>query len=188
MITATAVAILGHNISSSSTVTLTAGSSPTVILSSPSVNETITHRTAIMLNYFTSVADQFWRVTFADGSNPDGYVEVGRVVLGEYLQGVPIEHTRSDSVVSSITKQVFGDVGEERLEVKYKFPRSTNSMKVSIEQMFDEVGKFKPFVFSNFNSSFSIIEPLYAVIGDDITFRHISFSEWSYDLSIVEAG
>jgi len=193
--TADTVAVAGHNISSSATITLTAGSSTTVIVSSPSVTETVTYREGIMLKYFTSTADRYWRLTIADAANTDGYVEVGRLGLGAYLEmdpsslvEFPMEKLRTDNVAYSITNQIYGDKGEAFLKISYDFPRTSASAKSAVETFYDDVGLHTPFFFSNFTSDFTIIEPIYAVLGEPITFNYIGHGYFTFGTVIREVG
>ncbi len=78
------VAIVGHNYSSGATVTLELNA--TDAWGAPSVSQVIAYNADMMIYVFTSAQNYRWaRITIADGSNPDGYVEEGRVFLGGYL-------------------------------------------------------------------------------------------------------
>ena len=78
------VAIVGHNFSSGATVTLELHASDA--WGAPTVSQVIAYNADIMLYVFTSAQTYRWaRITIADGSNPDGYVECGRIFLGAYL-------------------------------------------------------------------------------------------------------
>lgn len=46
----------------------------------------LAHRAAT--KFFTSVSARYMRITFSDSSNPDGYIEAGRVMIGDFF-GAP---------------------------------------------------------------------------------------------------
>lgn len=78
------VIIVGHNYSSGGTYTLELNA--TDAWSPPSVSQVITHNADIMIHAFSSAQNFQWaRIKIEDGSNPDGYVQEGRVFLGGYL-------------------------------------------------------------------------------------------------------
>ena len=194
-ITCTVVVVAGHNFSGSAVVVIRAGSTATIVGSAPSLSANVTYRSGIMLAYFTSSADRYWRLTVEDPTNPDGYVEIGRIFLGEYIQfspsslhEFPVKHVRSDNVDFSITNQTYGEVGVEHLELSYEFPKSSNTMKVAVEALWDECGKHKPFFFSNFDTTFTVISPIYCVITDDLVFKFLSGSQWEYALTLREVA
>lgn len=75
-------ALINHNISSGATITLYADSTST-----PTANaNTFTHRVYDMYEYLSSpLSYRYWAIRIQDASNPDGYIEVGRVLLGDAL-------------------------------------------------------------------------------------------------------
>lgn len=78
------VIIVGHNYSSGATVTLELNA--TDAWGAPSVSQVITWNEDIMIFVFSAAQTYRWaRITIADGSNPDGYVQEGRVFLGGFL-------------------------------------------------------------------------------------------------------
>ena len=194
-ITCTVVVVAGHNFSGSAVVVIRAGSTATIVGSAPSLSANVTYRSGIMLAYFTSSADRYWRLTVEDPNNTDGYVEIGRIFLGTYLQfdpaslsEFPVKHVRSDNVDFSITNQAYGEVGVEHLEVSYEYPRSSDTMKKAVEALWDECGKYKPFFFSNFDTQVTIIFPMYCLISDDLVFKFLSGSQWEYSISLREVN
>jgi len=77
------VAITGHNLSSTGTILLersSNGSSWTTI-------QTKTVGLFRCIFFFFSLSnDPYWRLTFTDSANANGYIEVGRVFLGDYWE------------------------------------------------------------------------------------------------------
>jgi hypothetical protein len=72
-------ALVNHNITSSATVTLYAGTS-----SSPSTNANVfTWKKFDMFRYLSSPLNfRYWRIRVQDSTNPDTYISVGRALLG----------------------------------------------------------------------------------------------------------
>jgi hypothetical protein len=81
-----ALAIVTHNLTSSATVTLYAdsdsGFSPADQTLGPYA---MTADTPYVL-YFATLAYRYWRVAIADATNPDGYMEIDTLFLGDYTE------------------------------------------------------------------------------------------------------
>jgi hypothetical protein len=76
-----ALVFVGHNLTSGATIKIQGNA--TDVWTSPSIDVTLTYNAANVVYLWT--ADQsfrYWRITIADASNPDGYVQIGRVFLG----------------------------------------------------------------------------------------------------------
>ena len=64
---------------------------------------------------------------------------------------------------------------------------SDDTMKGKVETMYGSVGKFLPLLLLNYDTTFTVIEPLYASIINDMTFTHKKFDKWDYSLDLREA-
>ena len=81
----TMVGIFGHNFSATATVTLQANA--TDAWGSPSYEQAFTWDEGSMIIFPAgSPSYQWWRIHIADASNPDGYVAIGRVCAGIYVE------------------------------------------------------------------------------------------------------
>ena len=134
-----------------------------------------------------------WRFYITNQNVDDGYFEGGRFMLGEYLQvdpsslvEVPEKHIRNDRQAFSKSNQFYADQGSGWRELKYKFVNSPDTMKDKIETMWDLNGKHTPFLLMNYDTSFSIIPPLYCTITKDITFDHLLHDKWGYNFDLRE--
>lgn len=80
----TEVGIFGHNLSDGATVKLYNGAA------SPANNlvGSFTWSAANLLIFKTAIGSPlaWWRITFEDAGNPDGYIEIGRICGGAYFQ------------------------------------------------------------------------------------------------------
>ena len=191
-ITADSCAVINHNFSGSSETRIQAHASDS--WGTPSVNTVVTYRAGTMVLFFTSAAFRFWRFSFDDTTNADTFYEVGRLMLGEYLQvdpssliEFPEKHIRNDRVAFSRSNQHYADQGSGWKELSYQFQDSDDTMKGKVETMWNTVGKFKPLLLMNYDTTFSVIEPLYCSVVDDIIFTHKKYDRWDYSLSLRQA-
>lgn len=114
------VAIVGHNFSSGATVTLELNAADA--WGAPTVSQVIAYHADIMIYVFTSAQSYRWaRITIADGSNPDTYVECGRIFLGGYLS--PERNFTNGWTKNRIDPSIIGisDDGAESIESKNPF-------------------------------------------------------------------
>jgi hypothetical protein len=129
-----------------------------------------------------------------DPTNTDGYIKVGRLFLGEYLQmdpssliEFPETRARTDNVTYSIGNQMYGDKGVEYISYNYAFPQSGTTARTNINSMWGTVGRWKPFFFTNFDTTYTVIEPIYCHLTNDLSYNHVGGSQWSgYQLNIRE--
>ncbi len=191
-ITADSCAVINHNFSGSSETKIQAHASDS--WGSPSVSTVVTFRAGTMVLFFTSASFRFWRFSFDDTTNTDGFYEVGRLMLGEYLQvdpsslvEFPEKHVRNDNVAFSRSNQHYADQGSGWKELSYQFQDSDDTMKGKVEVMWGSVGKFIPILLMNYDTTFTVVEPLYASITNDLTFGHKKFDRWDYSINLREA-
>ena len=191
-ITCDCCAVLAHNFSTAATITIQANTADTWV--TPGLSSAVTYREDIMVLFFTSSPFRYWRFYFDETGNADGYYEIGRLFLGTYLQidpssavEFPEKHLRSDRISFSISGQPYSDQGLEHIELDYKFGRSSDSMKSKIETMYGSVGLWKPILFTNYDTTYSVIPPIYVSIVKEIVFEHLEFDYWKYSLSLREA-
>lgn len=76
-VTVDSVCIAAHNITSSVT-TLKFQGNASDVWTSPSIDETLTWDADIITKDFTGGSYRYWRIQVIDGTNPDGYIEIGR--------------------------------------------------------------------------------------------------------------
>lgn len=79
----TMLAIFGHNLTSAATVTLEANT--TDLWTSPPYSQVLTWNELAIVKFLDQTY-QWWRIMFEDGSNPDTYIEIGRICAGEYIE------------------------------------------------------------------------------------------------------
>lgn len=192
-ITADCAAIIEHNLGSAATLSIQASTAATFTPVALSAN--MTWRDGPIVVYFTAGTYRYWRINISDTSNPDGYYEIGRIMLSEYMQvdpssmvEFPEEHIRNDRVAFSRSNQLYADEGVGWKQLHYRFEYASNSAKTLVETMWNANGKYTPLLIMNYNTTFTVIEPLYCSIVEDITFRHRKYDEWDYDLVLRECS
>ena len=86
----TCIGIFKHNLTSGATVTLEANATDS--WGSPSYTQVLTIATDVdsavleRIVFFLSESFQWWRITIADASNPDGYIQIGRIMAGAFYE------------------------------------------------------------------------------------------------------
>lgn len=77
-----ALALVGHNFTSGATLKIQANA--TDVWTAPSIDVTLTyHADNVVYLWSSDQSYRYWRITIVDASNPDGFIEVGRVFLGQ---------------------------------------------------------------------------------------------------------
>jgi hypothetical protein len=164
-------AIINHNFTSGATVTLQGNDTDS--WGAPSKEEVITYNADIMTKFFTEGEYYYWRLLVADASNPDEYIEIGRLAGGEYLQMPPIEPGLTYPKITTstreftVTGQVYGDKGRIHRTPGFAFPIIEDDERVDIDEMFDGVHNIKPVVLIVYENSLDVLPALYCVIDQE---------------------
>jgi len=200
------VAVMGHNLVSGSTVTVTAnddittsGGVYTWVASGATTTETITWNADIMLRFTTSHTKRYWLFSIANDSGEE-YSEVGRLWLGTYTDISPsslisfnVGKERSDNRVYGKNRQKFSSVGVGWRTFDISFPQTAGTALTTIQTIYDTVGNHSSFIFCNFNTlreadgaKYKIVEPCYVSINGGIDFAHDKNMKFTYKLSLEE--
>ncbi len=170
-IPADCAAIAGHNISSGATIKIMAH--PTNAWGAPDLEVIFTWGAGPMMAFFASTAKRFWRFEIDDPANPDGYLQIGRLGLGEYLQMPPIEPGAELPVMTTAQRsiapggQVFGQGGVRLLASAFSLPIISQTERQAIRGMFDEVENIRPVFLAVWEDSLSVQAPIYCIIDQD---------------------
>jgi hypothetical protein len=187
------IAIINHNFTSAATVTVSANTTN----SWPgATTKTVTWNADMMLNFIIPISYRYWRLEFDDSTNPDGYVEIGRFWLGDYLTIDPssevdfqVTKKRSDNILHGRGQQKYGSIGVGWKEIKLSFPNTNYTMVDSISDMYDAVGNHQSFIFCNFDllrGVSKLVEPIYVSISNNLQFKHTEGRKFNYDITLVE--
>ena len=191
-ISISSIAIAEHNFTSGVTVKLQGND--TDVWTSPAKEEVITYDADIMVKFFTEAEYYYWRLLVEDASNPDGYIEIGRLEAGEYLQMPGIEpgfsyprRTTSDRDIT-VTSQVYGDKGIIQRAPGFAFPVIEDSERGEIDEMFDGVHHIKPVILVVYENSLDVVPVLYCVIDqEELPWRkYESELAWSVEMKFLE--
>lgn len=171
----TMVVIFGHNLTSGATVTLEAHG--TDVWTTPDYSHVLasTGSATVPIVEFLDQTYRWWRITIADGSNPDGYIEVGRICAGEFYEpGVNVLETVQKSLVDpSIIEESDGKQGYAIEKTKYRvyavqFGDISAAQQAELETMFRAVGKTRPLVFALDPDSYPENDTIYCKIKSDL--------------------
>jgi hypothetical protein len=189
----TTAAILGHNLSTSATITLDANT--TNSWGSPATSKTLIWNADAILLFFNSVSYRWWKFTINDTANSNGYLSIGRLWLGTYITISPssledfnVIKKRSDNVIHGRGRQKFASIGVDWRRFELTFPRTDYAMIQQLEAMFDAVGKHTSIIFCNFDDlrTYPLVDPCYCSIDSDLNFKHETRMKFSYSLSLEE--
>lgn len=185
-------AILGHNISTAATITVSANSSD----SWPgATSQTLTGNVNMILKFFAQETYRYWKLSIDDPTNTDGYIEIGRIWAGTYLDISPsslldfsVTKKRSDMVTYGRGRQKFSSEGIGWRKLKFTFPKTNYSMIRSIETLFDYVGIYRSFIFCNFDTdrNYELVEPCYCSFNKELEFQHVSNMMFEYSFEFEE--
>lgn len=185
-------AILGHNLTASAQAVISANS----VDSWPgATSQTLTWNAGAVLKFFTAETYRYWRFDIDDPTNVDGYIDIGRLWLGDYLQIDPsclvnfkVVKKNSDRVVFGKDRQKFATPGVTWRRFEMNFPPTAHETIASIDDMYDVVGNHGAFIFCKFDTlrTYQIVEPCYCVIDGEIGFTHDNRMKFTYSLNLEE--
>lgn len=176
------IAVLNHNITSGATVTISDGVT-TIPLT---VSDTIICNCNLTSEEFT--------LSILDGSNPDGYIKVGLVYLGEaedlgfFNMGVPIDYNTNSTQVISSSGQLTGGKGLNYKAAKFTFSDISETQRQQFINIFNDVDIIKPFILLIWEDSLTVEPPLYSCLMKQFSYKKQETDgvRWSVDMEIRE--
>lgn len=164
-------AICGHNVSSSCTIVLQAGTSSG--LSTLSWTQTLTWSSYTLVSTITSTvnADYFRLKISGLSTDTQSYISVGYLFLGN---AISMPYMKPDQVVKDETTskvtisdggQAYGDQGYDFRSPTINFPYLTHAERAEIRTMFTEVKNYKPIIAVIWPSNQSYELPIYGIIN-----------------------
>ena len=148
----TMAALFGHNLTSGATVTIQANSEDS--WEAPSYSQAMTWNEKAIVKFIDETY-QWWRITFEDGSNPDEYIEIGRICAGEYIEpDVNVSENVSKQLIDpSVKEGNQGKQGNVITRPKYRafsveFTGIARAQQDQLSAMFEAVGNTGPLVFA----------------------------------------
>jgi hypothetical protein len=188
------VAIIGHDLTTSATLTIEANATDS--WASASVSTSLTALDGMVLKFLSaSESYRYWRFSIDDASAANSYVNVGRLWLGTYFTPDPASNAkfavvkkRSDNVTYGRGRQKFATPGVGWREFDLSFRRTEGTALSNMLTMVDTVGQHASFIFANFDTrrDYPIVEPCYVSLQKDVRFRHTKGMKFEYKLTLEE--
>ena len=186
--------ILAHNITSGATVKVQANATDS--WGSPSIDTAMTYNSEYIIHAFSSTESyQYWRFYVDDSSNPDTYIEVGHIFLGEALE-MPGFNRNSVIVKNSnsvATKSISGSLyGDTRLKYKaasISFPSVTDTERGLINTFWDTVDVVRPFTMLIWESDLDVEPPIYCALTESLEWNKLEQDGllWALGLEFEES-
>lgn len=187
--------ILTHNITSGATVNLQGNA--TDVWTSPSVDVTMVWGADYITYVFSATESyQYWRITVADSSNPDGYIEMSYVSLSEDLimpgmdTGQIISKKTNSRATKSIGGQLYGDRLLDFKAAQINLPDIEESKRTEINTFFDTVDITRPFILLIWEDDLDIEPPIYCALTEEIEWNKQPLAGgllWTMSLNFEEA-
>lgn len=180
----TCVALFGFNFTSAATVTLQANSSDS--WGAPPYSQALTIETDSegdvlkRLVFFLDETYQWWRITIADAANPDGYVEIGRIIAGAYYEpprgvsegvSIAVIDPSQGGAQNGLQAAYRQGIIYRRLAAQFRFMNLTQRDK--FEGIFRKNGRTKPFVIVPHPTTRPTEDALYGYLTTPINLAHI---------------
>ena len=188
-ITASRVAIVGHNLTSGCTIKLQGNDTDS--WTAPSLDETLTHSSGIIIGKFTAATYNFWRlyVDCTDGSI--AYVEIGRLFLGTFLQlpDMARDQVITDDTTSTVDissgGQVYGDEGYVYRNPVINFPALTDDERAEIRAMWAVVQNVKPVIAVIWANREDKETPLHAILNQtSVEWKRTEYPLYPYSTTL----
>lgn len=184
-----------HNLSAGATLKLQGND--TNVWTAPTFDQTIAITDDIILLSFASVDYNYWSVYIDDASNPDGYIQIGLITLGTYLQmpgmapDQTLENASQTTQKISQTRQVYGADADTYRAFDVNFNHLTQSQRLLITTMYNAVKNITPVVLLIWSNDLTYETQIYAVI----TSKSLKWKRqdnhnfpWKLTLTFEEAG
>jgi len=176
--------ISGHNLTSAATLKIQAND--TDVWTSPNLDQSITWLEGNIITFFTTTDERYWRFTMVDATNPDGVLDIGRLMLGEYLTITKGASKRLKETISDTTKGYISGSGQYYASQGYRyrtydlnFPYWTEAMRQSIITMLDSVQNLYPVMLVIDENNMDKLLPCYCVILGDLVVTNLNVYQWS---------
>lgn len=182
-ITASAAAIIGHNITSGATIKIQGNATDS--WGSPTVDETFTHSSGLMVKFFTQSSLRFWRFLVTDASNPDGYIEIGRLFLCTYYQFEELPGSAFTERVVDTTRRDFSQSGQAYSDIgilyevyEIDLELIEDATRQALKTQLELVRKHKPLILLPDENNTSKLPALYCVLDSDQMYTHAGGWSW----------
>ena len=186
----TAIALFGHNLTNAATITLEAHASDA--WGAPTYTKVMTWGELCIIEFIDQTF-QWWRITIADAANPDTYIEIGRICMGEYIEpGINITHDVQkswyDPSLKEVTegRQVYVIIKTKYREYSINYDTIDRTLQDQIETLFRAVGNTEPFVFVLDPTDYPEEDTIYCLIVSNISMALSILANGSLNILLQE--
>lgn len=180
-------AIIGHNLTSGATIKVQANSSDS--WTSPPVDVTITYKAGVMWYFWSSNQNyRWWRFTFADASNPDTYIAIGRLMLSVVYElpefpdrDLAEEIVDPSALAFSVSQQLYADIRTKYRIYSIGLGTLKESTRQSILSLYELTRAHDPFVLLLDENNTDKLEPIYCAFNKPPGFTHVGGWAWRDD-------
>ena len=190
-ITATAAAIVSHNLTNGATIKIQGNATDS--WGSPTLDETFTWDADLMVEFFNSAAFRFWRFSFADAGNTESFLRVGRIFLGTYLQvdeepmrDFSEEQLDSTRTLYSPTGQAYSDEGVLLRQYAVVFSFLSQTEKDNFQTMFADIKRAKSLILLIDENLTAELPELYCIIDSHSGYQNVSALVYSVGVTFRE--
>ncbi|OPL13101.1 MAG: hypothetical protein AVO39_11045 [delta proteobacterium MLS_D] len=169
----TMLAIFGHNLTGDATVLLQGHTADS--WGDPDYSQALTIDDHVII-LFLDKTYRYWHITIADGSNPDGYIEAGRICAGEYYEpGVNVtQEVQKQLIDPSILQESEGRQGYAIERDVYRvfdvtFADIDRDQQEELIDIFRDVKNIHPLVFALDPDDYPNEDTLYCKITTPLT-------------------
>jgi hypothetical protein len=159
--------------------------------SSPSFSEQITDLSDLIIFNFDSAQYNYWSIYINNPGNPDGYIELSHIFIGQYLQmpGMKIDQVIPDYTTSkngmSLQRQVYGSPGTKYRGFEVNYPAITDEEREAVRAWFRICENYKPFILLPWANNLDAELPIYAIVEDNVLkWKRTGDVEYPWSLSI----
>ena len=180
----TCIGIFGHNFTSAATVTLEANATDS--WGAPSYSQALTIAVdgdSVVFDRLVFFLDQtyrWWRLTVVDAANPDTYIQIGRIMAGEYYEP-PRSVSQGFTIAVMDPSEGGGQAGQQaayRQQPKYRqaqaaFAFINQTQRDKFEALFRKIGRTEPLILALDPSTRASEDSLYCHLASPLSLAHL---------------
>jgi len=142
---------------------------------------------------FTMTGYKYYRISITDTTNADGYIEIGKIFLGESLElpqmmpEMEIPTTTTSDTSSSLSGQRYGDRRAMLKTASIKCPSIDNDNRSNINMWFNTVDIIDPFWLIVWESDLWAEYPIYCALTKGLQWKKLTTGQdWSLEFEFLE--
>ena len=185
------IALGGHNLTNAATVLVEWNSSNS--WTSPAGSTSLTYDANVMVKEITPVTYRYVRITITDTANPDNWIEVEKLSIGEFFTlgavepGFDFPIRTSNTKFYSPTGQIYGSAGVSTRTLSFKLYAGSYSSMEAINDFFRDNEDIRTFFLAIYEDSISTYPLIHCAIMDsEIGWRHTQYGEYEATIGFQE--